>query len=279
MGVERWLNGLQTIPTATQTARPLSSRSRGHIKAIFHRLGEFAMKMNMLDMQRNPMALVELKGYNQRVRHIPVLTVEQYHAIVADPKLAQHVRVMVQVAMMLGLRASEFLALRWEDIDLLNGTVFVQRSVVGKHQDDTKTATSKEVLPLHPHLASVLMAWRQHSPVIEGWLFGSPITNRPYHRDALQKDHLIPAGKRVNIPSLGWHAFRHTYRAMLRKLELPIEVQQKLMRHADITTTSKYGQSGSMLEELRPANALLAERLQNGKSTGRPSDAPEEKVN
>ncbi len=46
---------------------------------------------------------------------------------------------MVFIAMLLGLRASEILGLRWEDIDLRRGTLSVCRSHVGKrcrrHED------------------------------------------------------------------------------------------------------------------------------------------------
>lgn len=48
---------------------------------------------------------------------------------------------------------------------------------------------------------------------------------------------------------------------MIRQIGVPAEVQQKLMRHADMSTTMRYGRS-SMSEELRPANAQLAARLE-----------------
>lgn len=279
MAVERWLKDLRTVPTKNHPARPLAGRSKGHIKAIMHRLAEFAMKMNLIDIQRNPMALVELRGSTRKVRNIPVLEPAQYQALLQDKALPEHVRVMVQVAMLLGLRASEMLGLRWEDVDLLGQTIHIRRSIVGAYQDETKTEASEQKLPLHPHLAGILMRWRQHSPVIEGWVFGSPLTDRPYHRDSLQQKHLAPAGLRIGIPNLGWHAFRHTYRAQLRRLGLPLEVQQKLMRHADLATTTRYGQSGSMLDEMRPANALLAEQLHSNENSPRLPPEAVENVN
>lgn len=279
MAVERWLKDLQTVPTKNRPARPLSGCSKGHIKALMHRLAEFAMKMNLIDIQRNPMALVELRGSTRKVRTIAILDPAQYHALLKDKELPEHVRVMIQVAMLLGLRASEMLGLRWEDVDLLGRTIHVRRSIVGAYQDETKTEASEQKLPLHPHLAGILMRWRQHSPVIDGWVFGSPLTNRPYHRDSLQQNHLLPAGQRIGIPNLGWHAFRHTYRAQLRRLGLPLEVQQKLMRHADLATTTRYGQSGSMLDEMRPANAMLAEHLHRNENSPRLAPETVEKLN
>jgi integrase len=95
---------------------------------------------------------------------------------------------------------------------------------------------------------------------VNGWLFGSPMTGRPYHRDALHKDYLIPAAQKIGLPKLGWHDFRHTYRAMLRDLELPLEVQQKLMRHTTIEMTAKYGNS-PMDKAKREGNRLLVEHV------------------
>jgi integrase len=48
-------------------------------------------------------------------------------------------------------------------------------------------------------------------------------------------------GQRHGIPNLGWHSFRHTYRAMMRELEIPLEMQRTMMRHSDIKTTLGYG--------------------------------------
>lgn len=43
------------------------------------------------------------------------------------------------------------------------------------------------------------------------------------------------------LGNVGWHTFRHTYRSWLDDAGAPIGVQQKLMRHAGIATTAKYG--------------------------------------
>jgi len=110
-----------------------------------------------------------------------------------------------------------------------------------------------------------LIEWRK-IPVISGWLFGNPVTKRPYHRDPLRGDYLVPVASKIGLPRLGWHDFRHTYRAMLRDLGLPLEVQQKLMRHSSIAMTARYGNSG-MDATKREANRQLVEyvtQTQNG---------------
>lgn len=262
MAIEQWINGLRTLPNKEHPdgARELSKRTRRHMKALVHRLFECAIRRGHLAMQRNPVGLVAVKGNGKRVRQLITVTVEQYWELLEDEQLPDHVRVMIEVAMCLGLGASEVLGLQWPDIDFEAGLINICRSVVGDTQDAPKTVNRASEVPLHSDLASMLQQWRVKAPEVGDWVFGSLTTGRPYHRDSLQTDHLKPAGERVGIQGLGWHAFRHTYRALLRDLELPLEVQQKLMRHGDIRTTMGYG-GDNMLKLTRPANAKVVEMI------------------
>jgi hypothetical protein len=111
-------------------------------------------------------------------------------------------------------------------------------------------------------LPSVLEMWRTEQEPVNGWLFGNIQTGRPFWRGQLQKNHLVPLGNRHRIPHLGWHAFRHTYRAMMRELQTPLEMQRTLMRHSDINTTFSYGEERRR-EVGRPSNKKVVEMLKN----------------
>jgi integrase len=269
MAIEQWVNNFQTLGTADRDVkgqivkgnapRDASKKTKQHMKAFVHRMFECAIKWGYLSLQRNPIALIDVKGKAKRMRMLNLIKGEQWHRLTEDPDLAPHVRVMMFIAMLLGLRASEILGLRWEDIDLRRGTLSVCRSHVGKAVDDTKTEESTQELPIHEDLRHVLEAWSTE-PSVNGWLFGNLITGRPYWRDSLQSDHLVPAGKKVGIPNLGWHDFRHTYRAMIRDLKISLEEQRTLMRHEDIKTTLGYG-GKTPAEVSRPANAKVVEML------------------
>jgi len=259
MAVEQWIKGLMTTPRKKdEKPRPLAPKTKGHTKAMFHRLFECAMRWRYLEVQRNPMSLIELHGSSKRTRKIVLITTEQYQKLL--PLLPQHCQVMVTLAMCLGLRISEILGLRWEDVDVEGATLQVRRSVVNGHVEDTKTLASEDELPLHPDLVSVLRQWREAELPVNGWLFGNIDTGKPYHADTMRQRHLNKAAEKIGLPKLGWHAFRHTYRARLSELGLPLEVQQRLMRHADIAMTAKYGRN-SMLSVTRPANAQIVEMV------------------
>lgn len=264
MAVEQWIKNLHTAPRKKgEKPRPLAPKTKGHTKAVFHRLFECAMRWRYLTIQRNPMSLIEIPGISKRTRKIVLVSAAQYHALL--PKLPHHCRVMVTLAMCLGLRISEILGLQWEDVDLETGKLQIRRSVVNGHVESTKTLASEDELPLHPELVRVLQAWQEAEKPVNGWLFGNIDTGKPYHADTMRQRHLnkAAASPEIGLPKLGWHAFRHTYRANLSESGLPLEVQQKLMRHADIAMTTKYGRS-SMLNVTRPANAKIVEMVMEG---------------
>ncbi|WP_263379413.1 site-specific integrase [Granulicella paludicola] len=104
------------------------------------------MRWGLLDVQRNPIALSKIMGSNKRVRKLILVPIDRYHALLDQLRDALHVRMMVQVAMCLGLRARELLALKWMEIDLEGLSVNLTRSVVGKYQkEETKTDASNEI--------------------------------------------------------------------------------------------------------------------------------------
>jgi len=267
--IEDWLNGLQKY----KKQEPLSKRSKQHAQAFLHLLIEYAMKHGHHPLVRNPIQLLKVKGAHIRVRVHTLLTGAQFHALMADPELPEHVRVIIQICMLLGLRMSEVLGLKWEAIDFEKHTIRIERSVTGKHSAETKTPASTAVLPMHGDIETVFEGWRKINTAedgadlsVNGWLFGNVITGRPFWRGIMQQDYLIPAGKRLEkslgpqfrIESLGWHDFRHTYRAMMGELDVPLEMQQKLMRHADIRTTISYG-SQRTIDKLRREQAKVVE--------------------
>ncbi len=295
MRVQEWLKAMNVAP-----------KTKGHIKAIMHRLYEKAMLWEMVEWERNPMELVEIKGISKRRKKPIVLTADQYYLIVA--LLPEPYSTMVIVAQCTGLRAEEVLALEWSDINFEQLTMRVTRAVVHGRVKTVKTEYSEDELPLDPDFATLLLERRrlQLREAPEGvstrytglnLVFPSPLTARHYHAAPIQQDYIRPAGtcvvpcskcgagigvwcvqdaptangKRVLIhderwdaagkyAGVGWHTFRHTYRSWLDDTGAPMGVQQKLMRHAQISTTMNvYG--NALMEAKREANAAVVSRI------------------
>lgn len=256
MGIQLWINNLKG-PKGNDYSRG----TRQHVRNLLHKIFEDAMLWGLISLQRNPISLIEVKaGARKKARKL-ILTPKQIAALVADERLPLHVKMMIRIAACTGMRISEILGLQWTDVNFESGVIAIVRSADCQHIGMTKTADSEtESYPMHPLLSEALQAWKRHPEYIpiNGWVFGSALTGRPFHASSLRDEHLKPAGERAGITGLGWHTFRHTYRAMLADLEVPLEVQQALMRHSDISMTIEYGKFSSQRSvRMRQVNAKV----------------------
>jgi len=181
-------------------------------------------------------------------------------------------------------------ALHWEDIDLEDLSMVVVRALVHGRIQFVKTECSEDELPLDPEFATVLRELKKNTSGT-GLLFPSWKTGRAYHASPIQQDYIRPAGwclvpcpecsavpgsrcadpagkripihqqrrelaKKSKVGNVCWHTFRHTYRTWLDETGAPVGVQQKLMRHADISTTmNQYG--NAQMEAKRKANSKV----------------------
>lgn len=244
---------------------PLSKTTRKHIKALAHHVWRQAMLWGFLNPSVNP---VEITRVTQGARAKPrgvIVSIALYGKLLTDPELVPVVKVMVQVAMITGMRVSEILGLRWEDVDFKNGLLFVRRSVVGKSSNETKNVSSERDVPMPDDLAAALKEWKKAEQVWGGWLFGSPITERPYHSTGLQSDHLKPAGERAGVHGLGWHSFRHTVGSMMKQKGATKEERKALMGHATDQMAEHYGaHDPALLAMTRRAQLKVVKMLKTG---------------
>jgi integrase len=159
--VDEWLRSLTQLPKPNSKTQPalLSPKTKGNIKSVMFRLMERAMFWELVPITRNPIGLVEIRGVSKRRRTPFILTVEQYHSVV--DQLEEPYKQMVQVAMCLGLRVSEVLALKWSDFDFENLTLMVVRGVVHGRISDVKTEYSEDMLPLDSAFADVMQEWQK----------------------------------------------------------------------------------------------------------------------
>jgi integrase len=162
--VELWLRQLE-----------LSPKSKTHVRSLMHSLVEFAMWAGMLEVSRNPISLVQNKGATRRVRKARSLTVEQFHALLRE--LHEPFGTMALLCVCLGLRISEALALRWEDVDWLQSRVSIRRGIVQQHVDECKTEGSAKTFVLAENLIARLKTRKQNTRFsgATDWVFASPM--------------------------------------------------------------------------------------------------------
>ena len=225
--IELWLRELN-----------LSPKSKAHIRGVLHLLVEFAMWSGILEISRNPVDLVVVKGATKRTRQPRSLTVDEFRKFVQH--LEEPFRTIALLCVCFGLRISECLALKWSDVDWLNGRLRIERAIVRQRVDDVKTIYSQKQMSIDPELLAILKAWKQTSQFsADGdWLFASPVQlgrlpwSCPYILRVFHK-----AANSAGIGKLPTHTLRHSYRSWLDAVGTPIAVQQKLLIGSPISDT------------------------------------------
>jgi integrase len=193
------------------------------------------------------MELVNVKGVTKRTRQPRSLSVTEFQKFVQH--LDEPFRTVALLCCCLGLRISECLALKWADVDWLDGKLRVERGIVCQQVDDVKTNESRRQMVMDRELLDALKTWKQTTQFSapEDWVFASPVQlgQLPWSYDQVWRMYQKAADK-AGIGRLGTHSLRHTYRSWLDSVGTPVGVQQRLMRHADIRTTMNlYGDAVS----------------------------------
>jgi integrase len=156
---------------------------------------------------------------------------EEIQAILthADPL----VRPLWQFAFFTGLRPSELLALRWRDIDWVNGLVCVRRAIVERKEKTTKTQAGLRDVLLLPLAHEALKAQQAYTGNQER-VFHHIKTQGPWQtdrqlREVAWKPSLKNAGVRYRNP----YQCRHTYASLLLSAGENMLWLAKQMGHTD----------------------------------------------
>ena len=184
--------------------------------------------------------LLKIKTVIKGTRKPLVLTIKQYQAFAAQ--LSDLHRTMMVAAMCSGMRVSEVLALRWDQLDFAAGVLSVQERAV--NSGITQVEGSDGPLPMDPVLAETLLEWRNKTSGT-GLVFPSHITGRCYHPGPIQQDYFRPVARKLGLVGVCWHTFPHSYRSWMAEDGAPAGVQQKLMRHAAMTPGTQSHSNGS----------------------------------
>jgi len=182
------------------------------------------------DLPASPAAGMRRK--HSRERKVKVMTRTQLGLVLAALP-AEH-RPLFTFLGQTGLRISEAMGLRWEDVEL--GThphVKVRRQLYKGTVGELKTAHSRRTVPLAPGMRDTLLALR-------GKRYGGPqapvwATRRGQPLDAhnLRSRVLRPTVAALGLEWVGFHTFRHTCASLLFAGGKDVKVVQTWLGHAD----------------------------------------------
>ncbi|MGC1549968.1 MAG: DUF3596 domain-containing protein [Rhodanobacter sp.] len=144
------------------------------------------------------------------------------------------IRNLFQFALWTGLRTSELIALRWEDVDLRTGMLSVRRAKVRKQVKAPKTKAGRRTVQMLQPALDALNAQRQHTLLLGNEIFHNPRTGEPWVGDgAIRKTAWQPALKRAEVRYRYPYQTRHTFASTLLSAgENPVWVAT-MMGHKD----------------------------------------------
>ncbi|HYC42289.1 MAG TPA: DUF3596 domain-containing protein [Noviherbaspirillum sp.] len=150
------------------------------------------------------------------------------------------VKNLFQFAFYSGLRTSELIALRWEDVDLDRKQIYVSRAKVRKSFKDTKTAAGRRIVTLLPVAEEALRRQEKFKSTKHQEVFLNPKTGEPWIDDGqLRKSAWYPLLSSASIAPRNPYQTRHTYASlMLTAGEDPFWVSVQ-MGHKNLQMTLK----------------------------------------
>jgi len=220
IAVEDWLHGIS-----------LANGSKAKIRNLMSALYNHAIRYEWVE--KNPIRFVRQSAKRERVPD--VLTVDEIKALLAE--LDGPYYVMAFLAAVTGLRVSELLSLKWENLDFAAGEIRLTHAIVCQHVGSLKTEASSKPVPMDAGLSAVLLDWRRDCPYNQDsdYVFGSPEMEgkQPLWPSSAMSKHIRPAAKRAGITKhVRWHVFRHSFATILKGNGEDVKTVQESLRHA-----------------------------------------------
>jgi len=249
-----------------------------NIHTVLHQVLDLVVEDEYLRSNPSDNALKELKqAHNFGADHRKALTVEEQALLVdflTKNETYHHWLPIITVMLEGGLRVGEATGLRWDDIDLENGLIDINHTLVYYNHsvggcyfgvNTPKTEAGKRKVPMTQAVKNAFLEERQYQlengitckARIDGYTdfvfinrFGEVqhqgTVNKALHRiirdcnmEVLEKASAKKSKKPtvVLLPRFSCHSLRHTCATRLCEAGINLKVIQDVLGHADITTT------------------------------------------
>jgi integrase len=236
--VDRWRADGLDASTVRNTLLPLRATYR------------HAMRRGVVMV--NPTTGLELPAVRgRRDRIAPPQDAAALIEALADEEHGEHDRAAWAVAFYAGLRFGELRALRWEDVDLDDGTIRVCRAWDAQAGEiEPKSKAGRRTVPIAAALRPRLLAHRLRSGRSDGLVFG-PDGERPFQPESFSRrtrnawaamNEKRAENEHEPIEALTLHEARHTYASLMIAAGVNVKALSTYMGHSSVTITlDRYG--------------------------------------
>ncbi len=166
----------------------------------------------------NPVKQVKL--FRESTGRVRYLTMDEIHLLIKES--AEHLRPIIIIAIYTGMRKSEILNLKWEDVDFESKMIYVSVA---------KSGYGREI-PMAEPVLFALRGLRSKSDSVFNHEKGTPIKN---FRTAFTN-----AVRRARIDNFTFHDLRHTFASHLVMNGVDLLTVKELLGHRSINMTLRY---------------------------------------
>lgn len=182
-----------------------------------------------------------------------ILTEDEEEVLLASS--SGWLRDIIILALDTGMRLSELIHLKWEDVDLTRQFLTVR---------NTKSGRDRKI-PLTLRVILTLLN-RKKSPGATEHIFPHGQGNQLWR----VRSAFVRLLKRINIKGLRFHDLRHTFATKLITQGVDLATVQKLLGHQDIRMTQRYSHPSS--DDMKKAIRILEKRHLNSHKTATEKD-------
>lgn len=208
------------------------------VKSLINRSLFFAFENNLI--KEKIVITLQLKNQkNRKVQALEKLEQEKLEKYILENEKFYHYGILL--SLYTGLRLGEVVALKWQNVDMKNKLIYIDKTVGTISQNhktltiesSPKTTSSIREIPISKQLLSLLKSLRQNSTT--EYVIVSH-NNKQIKPRAYQKsfENLL---KKLHIKHYGFHSLRHTFATRLLENGVDIKTISELLGHSSPTIT------------------------------------------
>lgn len=247
----------------------LSPATRNRLRALLHTFWEYAIQRNKA--KTNPVSRVPLVEEIPTRKPLRLKSVEQVEVYIAQAMQQNRTYGLLSTILFYGgPRVAEALALKYEDVDEVNGMIRVGRIVAKEEReivDRTKGqgAGGEYYLPLLDRVRDAIREYREtsHYPAESDFICPNPEGGHLCYETA-EGHHKRVMAKLPGFPPITFHDMRRTYASLAEEHGIPREIIKDLLGHSSLTVTKRYTKPQiSYIQSLAKAGKFGESKLGN----------------
>lgn len=221
--------------------RGLSPRTVHYTHSVLQSAYRQAVRWRLI--AHDPCQGVELPRLQRQ--EMQALSVEQCRALLKAAKNDEHYAVFA-LAITTGMRPSEYLALKWSDVDWQRGAISVSRTLQRINKEwifgETKRKRSRRVVKLQHWILELLRAINEQQDagpadsIASDSIFKTASGN-PINKRNLVTRHFRPILEQARLPKIRLYDLRHTAATLAVAAGVPVKVVSEQLGHASIAFT------------------------------------------